>query len=278
MPVNCAGIPAVLRGKTAGDRRQMSFASDGNMTCQAYGEMDPRAFFANISKRGQTAPASTAHASYADMSRDGMMTSGGARPSGVTVHTLRTMDPLSEMSPFRRGMLRSRPSSAKSKASQLSRRSHEANPTTGAAQSRPRSPVSARGQGRERLWSAESGRVSRPLSKSGRPTSSSSRRGGGAGAGTPGQLTWGGSAGENGPLEALGRDLEMPSVSFEEDPAAWYSFAQRCLVDGHGDLARRALRALEGDDALQPAAPDGAMSQREVFRPSSPRSRSLARP
>ena len=98
----------------------------------------------------------------------------------------------------------------------------------------------------------------------------------------PGQLNWAGSSsGDPGPLEALNRELEMPALSFEEDPAAWYGFAQRCLVDGHGDLARRALRALEGDDALAPAAPpDGGMNLREVFRPSSPsgRNRALKRP
>ena len=265
----------MLRGKTAGDRRQMSFASDGNMTCRAYDEMDSRAFFANISKRGQTAPASSCLASNADILRDGSVT---ARSHGVRVHTLRTVDPLSDTSPFRRGVLRSRPSSAKSKASQLSRRS-KADDASG-TQSRPRSPSSARGQARERLWSAESGRASRPVSKSGRPSSSSSRKNV-VGAGMPGQLNWAGTgASDKGALEALGRELEMPVVSFEEDPVAWYNFAQRCLVDGYGDLARRALRALEGDDALSPAAPEGGMNMREVFRPSSPssRNRSCKRP
>ena len=69
-------------------------------------------------------------------------------------------------------------------------------------------------------------------------------------------------------MEVAGRELDMPKVSIEEDPAAWYAFAQRCFLDGRGDLARRALRALEGDEALPPAAPDG--SARQVFRPPSP--------
>ena len=30
------GMPTVLRGKTAGDRREMTFAADGNMMCKSY--------------------------------------------------------------------------------------------------------------------------------------------------------------------------------------------------------------------------------------------------
>lgn len=191
---------------------------------------------------------------------------------------------------------------------------------------RPRSPLSARGQGwgggGERLWSAESGRGGgRPTSKGGRPWSSSSRGGGGGGS----VSNWTGW--ENGQLEIVGRDLEMPTVSvcartpsiapdsmhpclppslpppcshipaylttqqflffffvqvsFEDDPAAWYAFAQRCFLGGQGDLARRALRALEGDESLQPAAGEGGgMNMRQVFRPSSPNlaNRKMRRP
>ena len=83
--------------------------------------------------------------------------------------------------------------------------------------------------------------------------------------------TQGKAHGNNEALEVAGRELDvwdLPKVSIEEDPAAWYAFAQRCFLDGRGDLARRALRALEGDEALPPAAPDG--SARQVFRPPSP--------
>jgi len=65
-------------------------------------------------------------------------------------------------------------------------------------------------------------------------------------------------------LQEAGRELGMPSASIEEDPAAWYAFAQRCFVDGRGDLARRALRALEGDETLPPADADGSMKMRQV--------------
>jgi len=53
--------------------------------------------------------------------------------------------------------------------------------------------------------------------------------------------TQGKAHGNNEALEVAGRELDvwdLPKVSIEEDPAAWYAFAQRCFLDGRGDLAR----------------------------------------
>jgi hypothetical protein len=100
----------------------------------------------------------------------------------------------------------------------------------------------------------------------------------GVGVGAESAHHWEGSAGENGRLEIVARELDMPTVSFEEDPAAWYRFAQNCFLNGQGDLARRALRALEGDETLLPAAGEaGGMSMRSVFQPSNKRPNSAVR-
>ena len=112
-------VQTVLRGKTAGDRRQMAFAADGNCMTKSYQEMDARAFF---SKRGQTAPGNFGGISNRAQT-DAVTPAGGRYHGGF--HTLSTMDPLSEASPYRRGVLRSRPSSALSRTSYVSRRSHD---------------------------------------------------------------------------------------------------------------------------------------------------------
>eukprot|EP00802_Teleaulax_amphioxeia_P010352 Tamp_10379.p1 GENE.Tamp_10379~~Tamp_10379.p1 ORF type:complete len:361 (+),score=21.11 Tamp_10379:363-1445(+) len=266
-------VPLVLRGKTAGDRRQMTFAADGNRMTKSYEEMDARAFFSAI--RAQTSPAhggGGAPSSHAyEFPRDTL----DSRPQGY--HTLRTIDPLSEVSPFRRGTLRSRPSSAVSRISYVSRKSHEGQ-SAGASgsQTERRRPISPR---RRNPLSADSALdiPSRPASRSTRPSSGASRPGTGVRGAT------GDARSTHGDAEALqeaGRELGMPSASIEEDPAAWYAFAQRCFVDGRGDLARRALRALEGDETLPPADADGSMKMRQEFRPSSPsaRKRGAVRP
>ena len=206
--------PAIPRGKTAGERRQMSFAADGNGMCKAYADMNPRAFF---SKHEHASPAGQ------------YLVGADGQPVGV-VHTLKTLDPLSDESPFRQGRgLRSRPSSAKSYVSVASRRDDvrsgsqtERGTLRGSASQhqqlgeRPFNtrgrPDSAKGGGRP-----ESGRGSRPSSKGGRPASSS-RPGTGGHASSATRSHWTGTAGEGGQLEIVGRELEMPAVSFEDDP------------------------------------------------------------
>jgi len=205
----------VFRGRTANERRELSYAANPGAVNQPYSAQDSRLFFPKSQPRLDPA-----------LPPDVLQSTMGAPVPALNLDGVRSQpQPQGSPNPAPVALL------PKMSVSNI----FAAVPSGSDRQLHQHVTSLGKGGWNTERVATQQGRKSRPVSgrlKSARSASSRAGRGlEGSGFG------WG--------EEEKTTGLQLPQRSFEEAPEEWQAFASQCFMAGNWEMAQRALRALE---------------------------------